>query len=114
MTYARLALACGEPSLARLLRSVTARDLAFWRAFEAVDGPIGCGPLVRVAAWLGWTQCDVRQVSPADVLETIQGFLAADPAGEEAAEPAAAEPAADLEQKVIRIFQHPEFHRGDD
>lgn len=62
--------------MSRLLRSVSARELTFWQAFEEVEGPIGYGPLLKMAAWLGWTQCDGEKTSAGQVLELIEDFLA--------------------------------------
>lgn len=122
MTYARLALACGEPCLRRLLRSVTARELTFWQAYEEVEGPIGYGPIVKLAAWLGWTQCDGSKVSAGNVLEIIEAFLA-DPHDDDDREHEDDEILSDedlkqrraeqLAQKVMRMFGHPELAEDD-
>jgi hypothetical protein len=100
---------------------VSARELTFWRAFEQVEGPIGYGPLVKLAAWLGWTQCDGKKVSPADVLQVVEGFLV-DPLDDETADETAddeevqAARRAAVEAKLMAIFKHPklEERRHDD
>lgn len=115
-TYARLALACGEPRMGKFLRSVTAQDLAFWQAFEEADGPIGYGPLVRLAAWLGWTQFDSKKLGgPENLIAWLEAFVANPAADDEADgedEPLTAE---EIEQrrdaitgKLMRMFGHPE------
>jgi hypothetical protein len=97
----------------RLLRSVTAQDLAFWRAFEEVEGPIGYGPLVRIAAWLGGTQFDLQKTSLADLFGWLTEFMQ-NPLGEEEAEEdevdeEAIEAAREaLARKVMGILKHPE------
>lgn len=99
--YARLALACGEPSVRRLLRSVDATDLAFWNAYEQVEGPIGVGPLVRLAAWLGWTQCDPKKVpGPEYLLDWLQAFAVRPPDVEEEEEE---EALSDEEIEELRV-----------
>lgn len=98
--YARLALACGEPSVRRLLRSVDATDLAFWDAYEQVEGPIGIGPLVRLAAWLGWTQYDAKKVpGPEHLLDWLQAFVVQPPEVEEEED----EPLTDEEIEERRV-----------
>lgn len=98
-----------------MLRSVTAKDLSFWRAYEEVEGPIGYGPLIKVAAWLGWTQCDGSKVGPADVLGWIEGFL--DPADEMSDDDVDDETPETrrerTEWKLMRMFGHPELKKGE-
>jgi hypothetical protein len=107
-----------------LQRSVTSREFSFWRAFEEVEGPIGYGPLVKLAAWLGWTQCDGRKIEPAGVLELMEGFLAdpleagGDDDGDDG-EPLTDEESIEqrrrmLETKLMQIFKHPELKAKED
>lgn len=119
-TYARLALACGEPHIGRFLRSVTAQELAFWQAFEESEGPIGYGPLMRIAAWLGWTQYDSKKVpGPDRLIEWIESFVA-NPIGEDEDDegPLTAEEIEDrraaIGAKLMRMFKHPEAQQHGD
>ena len=119
--YARLALACGEPSIRRLLRSVDARELAFWDAYEQVEGPIGVGPLVRLAAWLGWTQYDAKKVpGPEHLLEWLQAFTVRPPEVEEEEDEALTEEEAEsrrvelLGRKLMAMFGSPDLRKADD
>jgi len=118
--YARLALACGEPSIRRLLRSVDATDLAFWNAYEQVEGPIGVGPLVRLAAWLGWTQCDPKKVpGPEYLLDWLQAFAVRPPdVEEEEDEPLTEEEIEELRverlgRKLMAMFGSPDLRERD-
>ena len=100
--------------MGRFLRSVSARDLAFWRAFERSEGPIGYGPLLRIAAWLGWTQFDTRKVAgPELLIDWLAAFV--EGAGDEDDaddEPLTAgeidERREQLTAKVMRMFRHPQ------
>lgn len=103
-----------------MLRSVTARELTFWQAYEEIEGPIGYGPLVKLAAWLGSTQYDSKKVSSTDVLEMVEKFLADphdendDEASDESDDPQTEEEAqaarrAEVEAKLMAIFNHPEL-----
>lgn len=102
-----------------MLRSVTARDLAFWCAYEEVEGPIGYGPLGRIAAWMGWTQCDASKVIIDDVMADLEAWM--DPAAgdeldvvddEDAPETAAEDQEARrkaVEWKLMQMLGHPEL-----
>lgn len=79
---------------------------------------------MKLAAWLGWTQCDTKKISPAGVLEILDGFLkhpADEEEGDEDEEPLTDEEAqeqrrAAVEAKLMAIFKHPEKqeqHRDD-
>lgn len=118
--YARLALACGEPSVRKLLRSVDARELAFWGAYEQVEGPIGVGPLVRLAAWLGWTQFDAKKVpGPEHLLEWLQSFVVRPPEVEKEDEALTEEEAEErrvalLGRKLMAMFGSPDLQKAPD
>jgi len=85
-----------------------------------VEGPIGYGPLVKLAAWLGWTQVDGSKVSQGDVLEVIEGFLA-DPLAEEdevsetedGDREAIQKRREEVEASLMRMFGHPELPKGE-
>lgn len=118
--YARLALACGEPSVRRLLRSVDAADLAFWDAYEQVEGPIGVGPLVRLAAWLGWTQYDAKKVpGPEHLLDWLQAFVVRPPEVEDDDEEPLTEEEIEerrvekLGRKLMAMFGSPDLRERD-
>ena len=93
---------------------MTAQDLAFWRAFEEAEGPIGYGPLVRIAAWLGWTQFDTKKIGgPENLIAWLEAFVAnpiTDDEGEE--EPLTVEEIEErrdvLAGKLMRMFGHPD------
>lgn len=119
--YARLALACGEPSLTRLLRSVDAADLTFWQAFEQVEGPIGYGPLIRLATWLGWTQFDTSKIpAPEGLIEWVTAFVADPTLGQENEEELLSDEelkekqAAVVGKKLMAIFGYPEANGDGD
>lgn len=113
--WARLAIAFGERDLARLRRSIPARDWNFWRAVEIVDGPIGQGPLAKLVALLLWTQFDTRKVGKRELLDLVETFVAdpdwePDPADEweEMDEETRRERGEALERKLMAMFEHPD------
>jgi hypothetical protein len=106
--------------MGRFLRSVSALDLAFWRAFEEAEGPIGYGPFVRIAAWLGWTQFDPKKVpGPEYLLDWLQAFAVRPPdVEEEEDEPLTEEEIEELRverlgRKLMAMFGSPDLRERD-
>lgn len=104
--------------MGKFLRSVTSQDLAFWRAFEEADGPIGYGPLVRLAAWLGWTQFDSKKLGgPENLIAWLEAFVANptpdDEGEEELLTVEEVEERRDaVTAKLMRMFGHPDAKNG--
>lgn len=75
----------GQPSLRKLLRSVTARELTFWQAYEAVEGPIGGGGQNRrVAGYQTEELPEIEEETPEQRDERVAA-------------------------KVMQMFHHPEL-----
>jgi hypothetical protein len=65
-----------------MLRSVEARDLSFWIAYEAVEGPIGTGGVYAPEA----DEYDIPEETQHDRKERV-------------------------ESKLMHLFQHPELQQ---
>jgi hypothetical protein len=60
----RLALACGRGDWRRFANEISSEDVAWWLAYERVDGPIGLARLDQLVIWLACAMQPMRGNSP--------------------------------------------------